>query len=157
MMTLPEMKAKKDLDMRIAIGSDHAGFDLKKICRAYLEKKAGYNLTDMGVFSRRSSDYPKIAHKVAGAVAQGEYDRGILICGSGIGMSMVANRHKGVRAALCHNIFSAKMSRRHNDANILTMGERVLGVDLALEILDVFMSTKFEGGRHRRRIEQIDP
>ena len=143
--------------MNIAIGSDHAGFELKKICRAYLEKNTKYAVTDMGVFSRRSSDYPKIAHKVAKAVAQGEYRRGILICGSGIGMSMVANRYKGVRAALCHNIFSAKMSRRHNDANILTMGERILGVDLALEILDVFLGTAFEGGRHRKRIEQIDP
>ena len=143
--------------MNIAIGSDHAGFELKKICRAFLEKNTKYTVTDMGVFSRRSSDYPKIAHKVAKAVAQGEYRRGILICGSGIGMSMVANRYKGVRAALCHNIYSAKMSRRHNDANILTMGERILGVDLALEILNVFLSTAFEGGRHRKRIEQIDP
>ncbi|MBW1801558.1 MAG: ribose 5-phosphate isomerase B [Deltaproteobacteria bacterium] len=142
--------------MNIAIGSDHAGFELKKICRAHLEKKSKYAVKDMGVFNRRSSDYPKIAHKVAKAVARGEYRRGILICGSGIGMSMAANRYQGVRAALCHNIFSAKMSRRHNDANILTMGERILGVDLALEILDVFLNTAFEGGRHRRRIEQID-
>ena len=143
--------------MNIVIGSDHAGFELKKICRAHLEKNAKYAVTDMGVFSRRSSDYPKIAHKVAKAVAQGEYHRGVLICGSGIGMSMVANRYKGVRAALCHNIYSAKMGRRHNDANILTMGERILGVDLALEILDVFLGTAFEGGRHRKRIELIDP
>jgi ribose 5-phosphate isomerase B len=142
--------------MDIIIGADHAGFDLKEICKTFLEKSGKYKVTDIGVFSRQSYDYPKVAHKVAQAISNGECNVGILVCGSGIGMSMVANRYKGVRAALCHNIYSARMSRLHNDANILTMGGRVTGVDLALEILEQFLKTEFEGGRHRSRVDQID-
>lgn len=142
--------------MKIIIGSDHAGFDLKQECRAFLEKLGNHDVTDAGVFSRESADYPKIAHRVAEAVANGEHLRGILICGSGIGMSIAANRHRGVRAALCHNIYMARMSRLHNDANILAMGGRVIGPGLALDILDVFLNTEFEGGRHRLRLDQID-
>jgi ribose 5-phosphate isomerase B len=142
--------------MDIVIGSDHAGFPLKEACKAFLEKNDGYKVEDMGVYNTQSFDYPKIAHKVARAVAEGTYSRGILICGSGIGMSMVANRYKGVRAALCDNLYSTRMCRLHNDANILTMGGRVLGVGLALEILDLFLRTDFEGGRHKSRIDQID-
>ena len=142
--------------MDIIIGADHAGFDLKERCKTFLEKSGQYKVKDIGVFSRQSYDYPKIAHRVAQAVSNGECNVGILVCGSGIGMSMVANRYKGVRAALCHNIYSARMSRLHNDANILTMGGRVTGVDLALEILDQFLETEFEGGRHRSRVDQID-
>ena len=143
-------------DMNIIIGSDHAGFGLKEICRDFLGKRKEYIVTDAGVFSRESSDYPLIAHKVARAVASGQYDRGILICGSGIGMSIAANRHKDVRAALCCDPYSARVSRLHNDANILAMGERVLGAGLALEILSTFLATEFEGGRHKARIDQID-
>ena len=142
--------------MKIVIGSDHAGFSLKESCRTFLEKSGAHQVTDRGVFSAESSDYPKIAHNVAQSVAKGEFDRGILICGTGIGMSIVANRYKGVRAAACHHLFSAKMSRLHNDANVLTMGSRVVGEGLALEILDIFLETPFEGGRHGRRVEQID-
>lgn len=142
--------------MNVVIGSDHAGFALKETCKAYLEREMTHQVTDIGVFSRESADYPKIAHQVARAVSRGEFSRGILICGSGIGMSMVANRYKGVRAALCHNIYSARLSRLHNDANILAMGERVLGEGLALEILDVFLKTEFEGGRHKARIDRFD-
>ena len=142
--------------MNIIIGSDHAGFDLKEVCKASIEKAGEYAVKDAGGFSRESSDYPKIAHAVAEAVAKGQCDRGILICGSGIGMSMVANRHKGVRAALCNDLYSAKMSRMHNDANVLTMGERIVGAGLALEIVDLFLKTAFEGGRHQSRVEQID-
>jgi len=142
--------------MDIIIGADHAGFDLKETCKTFLKNSGKYEVTDIGVFSRQSYDYPKIAHKVAQAISNGEYKVGILVCGSGIGMSMVANRYKGVRAALCHNIYSARMSRLHNDANILTMGGRVTGVDLALEILEQFLKTEFEGGRHRSRVDQID-
>lgn len=138
------------------IGSDHAGFGLKEICKDFLGKREEYVVTDVGVFSRESSDYPLIAHKVARGVASGQYRRGILICGSGIGMSMVANRYKGVRAALCCDLYSARLSRLHNDANILAMGERVLGAGLALEILSTFLETEFEGGRHQARISQID-
>jgi ribose 5-phosphate isomerase B len=142
--------------MDIVIGADHAGFLLKETCKAFLENNSEYKVEDMGVYNTQSFDYPKIAHNVARAVAEGTYNRGILICGSGIGMSMVANRYKGVRAALCDNLYSAKMCRLHNDANILTMGGRVLGVGLALEILDLFLKTEFEGGRHKSRIDQID-
>jgi ribose 5-phosphate isomerase B len=138
------------------MGADHAGFPLKEACKAFLEKSGEHQVEDMGVYNTQSTDYPKIAHKVARAVADGAYSRGVLICGSGIGMSMVANRYKGVRAALCDNLYSARMSRLHNNANILTMGDRVLGVGLALEILDLFMKTEFEGGRHSERVDQID-
>ena len=142
--------------MDIIIGSDHAGFGLKEMCKDFLGKRDEYVVTDVGVFSRESSDYPLIAHKVARGVASGDYRRGILICGSGIGMSIVANRYKGIRAALCCDLYSARLSRLHNDANILAMGERVLGSGLALEILSTFLQTEFEGGRHQARIDQID-
>ncbi|MFC1821371.1 ribose 5-phosphate isomerase B [Thermodesulfobacteriota bacterium] len=142
--------------MKIIIGSDHAGFKLKEACKTYLEKNGEHQVTDVGVFSTASSDYPKIAQQVAQGVAEGGYQRGVLICGTGIGMSITANRYKGVRAALCYNIFGARMSRLHNDANILALGERVLGEGIALEILDVFMETEFEGGRHQSRIDLID-
>ena len=142
--------------MTIIIGSDHAGFALKEACKAHLQKEGNCQIKDVGVFSRESSDYPRTAHRVAQAVSRKEYSRGILICGSGIGMSMVANRYRGVRAALCHNLYSARLSRLHNDANVLAMGERVSGEGLALEILDVFLRTEFEGGRHQARIDQFD-
>lgn len=142
--------------MEIILGSDHAGFDLKEACKAHLEGLPEFSAKDMGVFSRDSADYPKIAHNVAQAVANGQYSFGILICGTGLGMSMVANRHKGVRAALCHNLYTARMSRLHNDANILAMGGRLIGEGLALEMVDLFLATPFEGGRHQLRLDQID-
>ncbi len=141
--------------MKIVIGSDHAGFDLKEECRELLDKGLGHEVEDMGVFDKNSADYPLVAHKVARAVAEGGFDRGILICGTGIGMSMVANRYKGVRAALCHNVYTARLSREHNDANILAMGGRVIGTGLALDMVKAFLETGFEGGRHLRRIEQF--
>jgi ribose 5-phosphate isomerase B len=140
----------------IIIGSDHAGFDLKEECKVYLKGRPDYGVKDIGAFSRDSVDYPEVAHELAQAIVKGEYSLGILICGTGLGMSMVANRYKGVRAALCHNIYTAKMSRRHNDANILVMGGRVTGVGLALEMVDVFLGTPFEGGRHQLRLDQFD-
>jgi ribose 5-phosphate isomerase B len=140
----------------IIIGSDHAGFDLKEECKVYLKGRPGYRVKDIGAFSRDSVDYPEVAHELARAIVKCEYSLGILICGTGLGMSMVANRYKGVRAALCHNIYTAKMSRMHNDANILAMGGRVTGVGLALEMLDVFLETPFEGGRHQLRLDQFD-
>jgi ribose 5-phosphate isomerase B len=142
--------------MEIILGSDHAGFDLKEACKAHLERVPDYSVTDSGVFSRDSTDYPKVAHKLSQAVAGGQYNFGILICGTGLGMSIVANRHKGVRAALCHNLYTARMSRLHNDANVLAMGGRVIGEGLALEMVDLFLSTPFEGGRHQSRLDQID-
>ena len=141
--------------MHIIIGCDHAGFDLKETCRNHLEQK-NHRVTDVGVFSRDSFDYPVIAHNVAREVSRGMAPFGILVCGSGLGMSMAANRHENVRAALCHNLFSATMSRRHNDANILALGGRITGVDLALAIVDTFLSSPFEGGRHSRRVHLID-
>jgi ribose 5-phosphate isomerase B len=142
--------------MKIIIGSDHAGFILKSKCVNYIANILNFKVKDIGAHEEKSVDYPFFAHEVAGAVANGEFDRGILVCGSGIGMSIVANRHKGVRAALCHNIYSARMSRMHNDANVLTMGERVIGEGLAMEIVEAFLNTSFEGGRHKNRVDQIE-
>jgi ribose 5-phosphate isomerase B len=142
--------------MKIIIGSDHAGYDLKEVCKEHLLKSGDNQVKDAGVLSRDSSDYPRIAKEVAGAVSRGEYDRGVLICGTGIGMSITANRFKRVRAAVCQDVYSAKMTRLHNDANILAMGGRIVGPGLAVEILDVFMKTEFEGGRHQKRLDLID-
>jgi len=142
--------------MKIIIGSDHAGFDLKEACRADLQKRDGYEVEDIGAFTRDSIDYPEVAHRLASGVAKNEFQRGILICGTGLGMSIVANRYMGIRAALCHNLYTTRMSRLHNDANILVMGGRVIDPGLALEMVELFLSTAFEGGRHKQRLEQID-
>jgi ribose 5-phosphate isomerase B len=142
--------------MEIIIGSDHAGFELKERCKTHLEGLEGFSVKDIGVFNTESADYPNVAHKLAGAVSDGRYSKGILICGSGIGMSIVANRYKGVRAALCHNLYLARMARMHNNANILVMGERVIGWGLALEMVDAFLDTDFDGGRHQVRLDMIE-
>ena len=142
--------------MEIIIGSDHAGFELKERCKAHLEGLEGFSVKDIGVFNTESADYPNVAHKLAGTVSDGQYSKGILICGSGIGMSIVANRYKGVRAALCHNLYLARMARMHNNANILVMGERVIGWGLALEMVDAFLDTDFDGGRHQTRLDMIE-
>ena len=117
--------------------------------------KRGYTYKDFGTDTEASVDYPVYASRAARAVASGECDKGILICGTGIGMSMVANKYDGVRAALCGDTFSARMTREHNNANILTMGQRVIGQGLALDIVNIWLNTEFEGGRHQRRIDQI--
>jgi ribose 5-phosphate isomerase B len=142
--------------MNIIIGSDHAGYDLKELCKDHLLQSGEHQVKDVGVFNRDSSDYPRIAKEVAGAVSRGEYDRGVLICGTGVGMSITANRFKGVRAALCQDVYCAKMTRLHNNANVLSMGGRIVGPGVALEILDVFLKTEFEGGRHQKRLDLID-
>ena len=142
--------------MNIIIGSDHAGFDLKEEIKRFLSERGDYIIKDIGAFSHEPVDYPIIAHKVAKNIAERKFNRGILLCGSGIGMSMVANRYRNVRAALCHNLYTVRLSRRHNDANILVLGGRVLGIGLALDMVDLFLSTDFEGGRHQRRLEEID-
>ena len=126
--------------MKLAIGSDHGGFRLKEAIKTYLLAH-DYKVTDFGTESEDSCDYPDFALPVAEAVAKGEYDRGILICGTGIGIGIVANKVKGVRAALCHDTFSAEACRNHNDANILTMGERIVGEGLALKIVETFLKT----------------
>lgn len=140
--------------MKLAIGSDHGGFRLKETIKTYLLAH-DYEVTDFGTESEDSCDYPDFALPVAEAVAKGKYDRGILICGTGIGIGIVANKVKGVRAALCHDTFSAEACRNHNDANILTMGERIVGEGLALKIVETFLNSDFEGGRHQRRVDKI--
>lgn len=140
--------------MNVAIGSDHAGFSLKKEVETAL-KDLGVTYEDFGSFNEDSCDYADFAKPVAQQVANGSYDRGILICGTGIGMSMTANKVNGIRCALVHDCFSAKATRQHNDANILAMGERVVGPGLAKEIVRTWFDTDFEGGRHQRRIDKI--
>jgi ribose 5-phosphate isomerase B len=136
----------------IIIGCDHAAYELKDKIVDFLEKK-GIAVKDIGTFSQDSVNYPDYANQVAQAVETKECDRGILLCGTGLGMSMAANRHKGIRAALCNDIFSAKMSRLHNNSNVLVMGGRVVGDILAMEIVDTWLGTQFEGGRHQMRLD----
>ena len=138
----------------LAIGCDHGGFGLKQEILEYLDKQ-GIPYEDVGCYSTDSCDYPQIAKVVAGGVSSQKYDRGILICGTGIGMSMAANKFKGVRAAVCENEYSAQMTREHNDANILCLGARVLGPAIALRLVDTFLHTEFSGGRHQRRVDMI--
>jgi len=140
--------------MLIAIGSDHGGFGLKEAIKKFLEERT-IPFRDFGTYSLDSVDYPDISRAVAQAVAGGECDRGIILCGTGIGVSIAANKVRGIRAALCHDTFSAQMSREHNDANVLTMGERVIGTGLALAIVEKWLATEFAGGRHARRVEKI--
>jgi ribose 5-phosphate isomerase B len=140
----------------IAIASDHGGFTLKHEIGKFLEEQ-GHEVRDLGTGSADSVDYPDFAHRLAEGVSAGTCERGILVCGTGIGMSMVANRHRGVRAALCTNEYMAAMARRHNDANVLCLGERVIGTGLARGIVTVFLATGFDGGRHRKRVDKFDP
>ena len=141
--------------MKIAIGCDHGGINLKPVLVKYLqEKKLEY--VDFGTYTTESTDYNIYAEKVANAVANGECDKGIIICGTGIGVSIVANKVKGVRCAHCHDVFSAKMTRLHNDANVLAFGERVIGPGLMIEIVDAFLTTDFSyDERHQRRVDKI--
>jgi len=140
----------------IALGSDHAGFEYKEKIKTVL---AELNIAcrDFGANSKDSSDYPDFAHSVAQAVSSGECDRGILVCGTGIGMSIVANKHRGVRAAACESTTAARLARQHNDANILTLGERITGWETAADIVRTFLTTDFQGGRHAKRIGKIQP
>lgn len=140
----------------IAIGSDHGGFELKQEIKAYLEKN-GLEYKDFGCYEPKSVDYPEIGRAVAEAIVSGECERGILICGTGIGISIAANKVKGIRAALCTDCFMAEATRQHNDANILALGGRVVGVGLALKIVDTFLNTEFSHDeRHQRRINKIE-
>jgi len=139
----------------IVIGSDHAGYHLKEKIRMYLLEN-GFEIEDAGAKNENSVDYPDYGIKVASLVSAGKFNRGILLCGTGIGMSIVANRFSNVRAALCNDLFSAIMSRRHNNSNILVIGGRVVGEGLALEILKAWLETPFEGGRHQLRIDKFN-
>jgi len=139
----------------IIIGSDHAAYQMKEKIKAYIIE-IGVDIEDVGAYSEDSVDYPDFGIKVASSISKGKFKRGILLCGTGIGMSMVANKFPHVRAALCNDLFSAGMSRRHNNSNILVMGGRVIGEALAMEILKVWLETPFDGGRHQLRIEKFD-
>ena len=142
--------------MKIAIGSDHVGLELKPVIVDYL-KELGCEIKDFGTYSEERTDYPIYGVKVAEAVAKGDYDCGIVICGTGIGISIAANKVKGIRCALCSDCFSAEATREHNDANILALGGRVVGVGLALKIVDTFLNTPFSNEeRHIRRISKIE-
>ena len=146
------MNASED---RIAIACDHGGFSIKNILAEYLAKK-GHKIDDLGTYSSDSVDYPDFAHTIAERIANGIDKRAILICGTGIGRSITANRYPGVRAALGNDIYSARMSRLHNDSNVLVLGGRIVGPELATEIVSTWLNTEFEGGRHNLRIEKID-
>ncbi|ASW44065.1 ribose 5-phosphate isomerase B [Clostridium isatidis] len=140
--------------MKIALGSDHGGFELKETIKKFLLTE-GYEIKDFGSNSTESCDYPDYALPVAEAVAKKEFDFGILVCGTGIGISIAANKVPGIRAALCSDTFSAHATREHNDANILTLGQRVVGEGLALDIVKTFLNTEFQGDRHQKRIDKI--
>ncbi|MDF3005174.1 MAG: sugar-phosphate isomerase, RpiB/LacA/LacB family [Oscillospiraceae bacterium] len=141
--------------MILALGSDHGGYELKEEIKKHLDARS-VAYKDFGCYSTASIDYPVIAAEVARAVASGEYERGLLFCGTGIGISIAANKVKGIRAACCSDYFSAKYTRLHNDANILCMGGRVVGAGLAAELVDIFLDTEFEGGeRHQRRVDLV--
>jgi ribose 5-phosphate isomerase B len=139
----------------IILGSDHAGFDLKEKVKKALDR-LGVPFEDVGTQSTESVDYPDYAHRVAEAVEKGRYARGIVVCGTGLGVSMAANRHAGVRAAVAYDEETARLSREHNDANVLALGSRTLEHGMALRILDVWLDTRFEGGRHGRRVAEIE-
>lgn len=140
--------------MKLALGCDHGGYPLMQEVKKHLEEK-GIEYTDFGTYSEESCDYPDFAEKAADAVKSGACNFGILVCGTGIGISIAANKIHGIRAALCSDSYSAEMTRRHNNANMLAMGARVIGAGQALKIVDTFLSTDFEGGRHERRIQKI--
>ena len=144
----------KEMIPLIAIASDHGGYELKQELMAHLRER-GLENEDFGTFSADSCDYPDFGEPAARAVAEGRCDRGILICGTGIGMSITANKIRGIRCALCGDCYSAELTRRHNDANILALGARVVGPGLAAKIMDTFLDTPFEGGRHARRVAKI--
>jgi ribose 5-phosphate isomerase B len=141
--------------MRIAIGADHGGYELKQQIAEFLIAQ-GYEINDLGTHSLESVDYPDFAELVARAVARDEAERGVVICGTGIGVSMSANKVRGIRAALCTDCYMARMAREHNDAQVLCLGARVLGIGSALEIVQVFLSNEFQGGRHARRVGKIN-
>lgn len=140
--------------MKIAIASDHGGFALKQQIMEYLAS-LGYEYKDFGCYTADSMDYPDIAFPTAQAVASGEFERGILICGTGIGVSICANKVKGIRCALCSDVVSAELTRQHNDSNMLAMGGRIIGVEVAKAIVKTWLGTEFTGGRHQRRIDKI--
>ena len=142
--------------MRVLFASDHAGLELKRLL-VEAARAGDVDAVDLGPLSPAAVDYPQFAHDLARRIAAGEAERGVLVCGTGLGMAMAANRHRGVRAALCHDAFTAEMARRHNDANVLCLGGRTTAPADAVRMLELFLTTPFEGGRHERRVAAIDP
>ena len=140
--------------MKIAVACDHAGLQLKNVLIEEMQK-AGHEVKDFGTYTEESCDYPDYVIPTAKAVANGEFDRGVVVCGTGLGVSMTANKVHGIRCAVCHDTFSAKATRQHNDANMLAMGQRVVGTGVALEVLKAFLETDYEGGSHQRRIDKM--
>ncbi len=140
--------------MKVSLGADHGAFELKEAVKKHLEEK-GIEFEDFGCYSKESVDYPKYAFLAANAVAKGECDFGIICCTTGLGVSMAANKVKGVRAAVCTSEMLAEMTRRHNNANVICMGQKVVSEDLAMKMIDIFLSTEFEGGRHERRVSLL--
>ena len=140
--------------MKIAVGCDHGGFEHKNAIAEHL-KERGVEVTDYGIYELKSVDYPEIAEKLCESIVNGENELGILVCGTGIGMSIAANKVKGIRAAACSEHFSAKYTRLHNNSNVLCLGGRVIGVGTAIELVDLFVDTEFEGGRHQTRVDKI--
>jgi ribose 5-phosphate isomerase B len=138
----------------VAIAADHAGYELKAMLKEALEAR-GLRVLDLGTHDGQSVDYPDMAEALAAALGDGRAERGVLVCGTGIGVSIAANRHRHVRAALCHDVTTARLARQHNDANVLAMGSRVLGALAARDCLEAFLDTPFEGGRHQRRVEKL--
>ena len=143
------------MSKKIIIGVDHGGFEIKDQIISHLEAK-GFSVTDVGTYSAESCDYPLIAHELCKRIQSGEAPIGILICGTGIGMSIAANKHKGIRAACCSDTFSARLTRLHNDANVLCFGARVVAIGLALDLVDSFVDAKFEGDRHIKRVSMLE-
>ena len=143
-----------NMNKKIALGCDHAGFEMKDAVIAHLNQK-GFDVIDVGTNSSESCDYPLFAHAVCQNIQSGSAELGILICGTGIGMSLVANKHRGIRAAACSDTFSARLTRVHNNANVLCFGTRVIGIGLALDLIDNFLDAEFEGGKHERRVNMI--
>lgn len=148
------MEGNDKMSMRIAIGNDHTALDMKQAVKEHLEKK-GYEVLDLGTDSSESCDYPVYGEKVGKAVAAGEADLGIAICGTGVGISLAAGKVKGIRACVCSEPYTAKLSRMHNDSNVLAFGARVIGIEMAKMITDTWLEAEFEGGRHQRRVDMI--
>lgn len=142
--------------MKILMASDHAGFELKELL-AERARESGHEVVDLGPLTEDPVDYPDFAHDLARRISAGEAESGVLICGTGIGMAIAANRHPGVRAALCHDAFTAELARRHNNANVLCMGGRTTGSGVAIQMLDIFLATPFDGGRHALRVQKVEP
>lgn len=146
--------ADEEAGLTIVLASDHAGYDLKEVLAAHVHK-AGYAVIDLGCHNKNSVDYPDMASLLATQMQNESHAKGILVCGTGIGISIAANRHDHIRCALCHDVTTAKLTREHNDANVIALGSRIVGENVAIDAVDAFIATNFEGGRHARRVDKL--